>query len=454
MRPTRSRCASAVAPPAWALPAFLLVLLLPAGLSGQEPQAADSPEAEASIPAQQAVQDEAIRERLQTLFDEIGSIRDVTVEVRAGVVRLDGRALSLEAREQAVDLARRTEGVAFVEDRIRVVADLGQRLEPALNRIRNYAVETVAFLPLLAAAILVAVAFGLLGGWVASLDGPHLRFARTSFHRTLARQVIRVVFGLIGVLVALEMLGATALVGAVLGTAGILGLAVGFAFKDIVENHLAGVMLSLRQPFAPNDYIAVGGHEGKVVRLTARETILMSPAGNHVRIPNGEIYRTVTTNFTRNHLRRFEIPVSVSTDEDLAEAGRIGRTALEEMPGVIDDPGPGVLVRELGESWVTLDFNGWVDQQEVDFLRVRSEAVRAVKAALDRAGVSMPPPEYEVRLREGDEEPPSAAEAPAAPDEGPPTTPLDVSVDRSLDHQIEEDRRRSGERDLLEDGGD
>ncbi|MFW6200396.1 MAG: mechanosensitive ion channel domain-containing protein [Gemmatimonadota bacterium] len=410
---------------------------------------------------EQAQADEEIRARLQALYDRIGSLPDVTVEVEAGIVRLRGRALSLEARQQAVELAREAEGVVFVEDELRVVTDLGQRLEPAMSRIQDYAMGAVAFLPLLAVALLIVGAFVVLGSRIARWEGPHLRLATTPFTRGLLGQIVRFAFTMIGLLVALELLDATALVGAVLGAAGVFGLAVGFAFKDIVENHLAGIMLSLRQPFAPNDHILVDSHEGKVVRLTTRETILMTLAGNHLRIPNAEIFRSVVTNFTRNPRRRFEFTVSVGTRDDLLAAQDAGLKALEGMTGVMEDPVPSAQVEELGDSWVTLRFFGWVDQLEADFGRVRSEAIRRVKLALEEAEVTMPAPEYAVVLREGAPPPgPHAVDegkderrkrddVPEAPEPAVDHRRQDVSVDHALDEQIEEDRRSSEEGDLL-----
>ena len=79
---------------------------------------------------------------------------------------------------------------------------------------------------------------------------------------------------LIGILIALDLLGASSLVGAVLGSAGVIGLVLGFAFKDIAENYIAGILLSLRRPFAPGDHVVVDRvHEGKVVALTSRTTL-------------------------------------------------------------------------------------------------------------------------------------------------------------------------------------
>jgi small-conductance mechanosensitive channel len=153
-----------------------------------------------------------------------------------------------------------------------------------------------------------------------------------------------------GVLLALEILDATALVAAVLGTAGLFGLVLGFAFRDLAENAIASLLLSLRQPFAPNDLVSIEGCEGHVLRLTSRATVLLSVEGNHVRIPNATVYKGVIVNYTRNPLRRFDLAAGVGVDEDLIAAQRLGVEILRVTPGVLADPPPQALVEDLGES--------------------------------------------------------------------------------------------------------
>src|SRR3546814_14879449 len=104
----------------------------------------------------------------------------------------------------------------------------------------------------------------------------------------LIRRSVRVVVILIGLLLALNLLGLSALMGAVLGSAGVIGLALGFAFKDIAENSIAGVLLSVRQPFSPGELIAIENYQGKVVALTSRPTNLMTLARHQLPSPTPE----------------------------------------------------------------------------------------------------------------------------------------------------------------------
>lgn len=342
-------------------------------------------------------------------------------------------------------------------------------LHPIGERLRDEVYGLVAALPMLALAIAVVVLAWVVGGWLsrrAILD----RVARRNpFMRELAGTTVRWAAVLVGMLLALELLDATALVGAVLGTAGVLGVALGFAFKDILENYLAGILLSLRQPFAPRDHVVVDGHEGLVVKLTSRATVLMTLDGNHLRLPNGLVFRGVILNYTRNPSRRFEFEVGVGVHEDLVRAQDIGVSRMAAVDGVIDEPAPRAFIATLGDSDVRVRYQGWVDQRSHDFAQVKSEAIRSVKLALEHAGMDMPEPIYRVQLSEpraGKTPPPSAA--PTHPSPAPPgpatvgdateptpseaagTLPGRTRARRDIELQIERESNGAGGSNLLD----
>ena len=203
-----------------------------------------------------------------------------------------------------------------------------------------------------------------------------------------------------GLILALTLLDATSVIGSVLGAAGIVGLAVGFAVRDTVENFIASILLSLRTPFLARDYVRIGEHEGSVARLTSRATILISRDGNQVRVPNALVYKSVIVNFTRQPERRFEFIVGVDTDLDLNAAQQIALNAIHQVDGVLSRPPAMALIKELGDSSVSLLVAAWADQRRSDLMKVRSEAIRQVKQAFDDAGIVMPEPIYRVHLRE------------------------------------------------------
>lgn len=425
-------------------------------------RADSTPAAPDSVFVTQDATDETIRSELQAIFDRVAAFQDIDVAVSAGVVRLIGEVPDRDAADRAAELARDRESVVYVDDGGLVALSTGARLEDISSQLEEKSRAVLRLLPLLGVAFVIVAVFAFLA-WLVGRRKSSLLLPRVNpFLTAMLQRLLQFVLVVLGLVLALELLDATALVGAVVGTAGLAGLALGFAFKDIAENYLAGVILSLRQPFEKNDLIVVGGHEGKVVRMTGRETILMTPDGNHVQIPNATVFREPMTNFTRNPRRRFTLEIEVAGDADLSEALDVGLAVMHEMRGVIDDPPPGGLVTRPGSGTVVLRFSGWVHQETAEFLRVRSEALRLIMVALADAGIEMPSPEYRVSIEGGEigragdlDEPGRTAEereperaGPAAT--SPPVEQRDVSVDRALDEQIEEDRRREPADDLLE----
>lgn len=400
--------------------------------------------------------DQRIEQAIQRRLRQNKNLLDVQVSVDAGVVTLKGSALTSEAINEAIALAQRTEGVAAVNSELTENWQLRQRVRPTLQdgwtRLRSF----VSLIPLFLVAVGIVVLFGFLAQLLANWDPLYNRLARNRFVRDQLRQAVRIIVFVIGVLIALELLDATALVGALLGTAGVVGIALGFAFRDLVENHIASILLSLRQPFAPGDHVVIGDHEGKVIRLTSRATILMTLDGNHLRIPNADVYKGVILNYTRNPQRRFSFGVGVGVNEDLQRAQQLGVAVLQFMDGIQDEPPPMALIEELGESNVLIRFFGWVDQTKHNFIKVKSEAIRQVKKALDDAGIDMPEPIYRVQLNDQRGSDATAAEQSTETPEVRAKQSLqdtlagDLSAGDSVDNQIARERADTQDVDLLD----
>ncbi|MFZ7127615.1 MAG: mechanosensitive ion channel family protein [Desulfobacterales bacterium] len=396
------------------------------------------------------VADEKVQQQLSRVFHRIEAFEAVEVEVAGGVAVLSGRVSSFAAAEKAVDLAARLEGVLYVVDEIDIQAKVDSRLAPAWRKVMETVNQAVGFSPLVAIALLIFAALYGVGWLVTVWEWPYQRFKDKVLLQNLIRQLVRIAFGLAGLLIALEILELTALIGAVVGAAGLFGLAIGFAFKDIVENYIAGFLLSIRSPFDFMDWIGVNEHQGSVVRVSSRELVIMTQEGNHVRIPNAQVFKSVIYNYTRNPLRRFDIRVGIGVNEDLSEVQRIGCAVLAAMKGVAESPGPTMRNLEFGDSTMNVSFSGWVDQTNADFLKVRSEGIRILSEALGQAGVEIPVPIQKV-INVGD------ASLPAQPEpKRKKRTDLleeaetaDVDRESYLDEQIDRERRGSGEADLL-----
>ncbi len=331
-----------------------------------------------------------------------------------------------------------------VEELAAAIENTGDRIEVVESKLNQLGDRALELLPLLGVALVTVAFFWILARLLTKGDWL-FRWIDNRFLRDMVRQLSRVVLIGTGLLIALELLDATALVGAALGAAGVVGVAVGFAFRDIMENYLAGLLLSMRHPFEPNDLVSIDGDEGKVIRLTSRATLLLTLAGNHLRIPNAKVFKAVLLNYTRNPLRRLDFAVSIGVNEDVATAQKLGIDVLSSMDAIIDDPPPLALIERLGDSSVPIRFFAWVDQRQTDFLKAQSEAIRFVKMAFDEANIEMPEPIYRVFMKSDAESPAQDVVRPSAES----LEPGDTAADARLDAQVESERAAEGP-DLLD----
>ena len=285
-----------------------------------------------------AASDSALEKRLTGVVSNIEDFRNVKIEVSDGVVQLSGKVPRAEASREVARMVSRFEGVIYVDNQIEVKSDVETRVKPAFARVKQYLNNTLQKLPVIGVALLVILVFWLLSHLATRWDFPYQRLRLNRLLRNLIRQFLRKGIILIGVILAFDILDLTALMGAVLGTVGVVGLAIGFAFKDIVENYLAGILLSIRRPFDLNDLVQIESHCGRVIRLTASELILMTLEGNHVRIPNATVFKSFIYNYSINPRRRFDLAVGVGVNEDLIRVQRLGCDVLEKMEGVMPEP--------------------------------------------------------------------------------------------------------------------
>ena len=423
-----------------------LLALTPLSLPAQE--TASQPEGTIAV-TPDARTDAAIRDRIRDILSGLEGYDDVTVSVDAGIVTLGGTVLDGAALDRLDRLVARVDGVVEIENRVQETTNLGKRLTPVAQRFRDRLVQWTAFLPLLGVAVAVAALIIWIGTLLSRLRQPWDRISPNPFIAEILRTAIRLGFWIAAIVVALDILGATALLGTFLGAAGIIGIALGFAVRDTVENFIASVMLSLRQPFRPNDLVEIEGNTGRVISLTSRATTLLSLDGNHIRIPNATVFKAVITNYTRNPQRRFSFDLGVDAGSDLGAVRDLGLRTLQALDFVLAAPEPAVWVNDVGDSDVVIRFTGWVTQQGAEFNKARGEAIRVVKETLEGAGYGLPEPIYRVRLEEvppeghAEPHPPARVQAPTPPQPTP-----DMKPDAAFEKLVE-DGKRAGEKNLL-----
>ena len=233
--------------------------------------------------------DRDIEKRLQKIYSELDDLKTLKVTVSNGIATLTGEVGSKTSEQQALQFAKKIEDVIEVENNIVVSHDLKKRLQKLVKKLTLLSEQALTNLPLILLAMFVFWLFWLLGRWLSNKQSLCQRITVNLFIADLLGKITHLVFIIIGTVLALSLLDATALLGTILGAAGIFGLAIGFAVRDTVENFIASLLLSIRNPFEVNDVVLIENYQGHVVRLTSRATILLSADGNHIRIPNATV---------------------------------------------------------------------------------------------------------------------------------------------------------------------
>ena len=218
----------------------------------------------------------------------------------------------------------------------------------------------------------------------------HFEKHRTASFANVMSKIASWVFVAVVVLVSIAITFPSVKPVNVLAGLGFFSVAVGFAFQDILENTLSGILLLFRQPFRSGDQITVVERSGTVGSITIRETRLTTYDGELVVIPNRDVYKNVIDVHTAHRRHRISFTVGIAYENDPQEAIRVILSAVAGLAGVHDDPAPAALVRDLGVSTVDIDVLLWTDSQRFDSITVRDAAIQATKRHLDAAGIEMP----------------------------------------------------------------
>jgi small-conductance mechanosensitive channel len=215
---------------------------------------------------------------------------------------------------------------------------------------------------------------------------------RTPSFATVMSSLVSWVFLAVVVLLSLAVTFPSVRPVDVLAGLGFFSVAVGFAFQDILENLLSGVLLLFRQPFRAGDHIDVVGQTGIVIEINIRETQIMTFDGELVIVPNRDVYKNVIVVSTHQPIRRLEFGVGVAYQSDIDEAVDVIKRTLVEVPGVNRDPAPAALVDELGDSAVKVRALFWTSSDPISTIGVLDTAIRSVKSTLESRGIEIPPP--------------------------------------------------------------
>ncbi|WDR01498.1 mechanosensitive ion channel family protein [Devosia algicola] len=245
-------------------------------------------------------------------------------------------------------------------------------------------------LPNIGVAIVILILFYLLSiavehgvrGWARQRNRSNLGDVLSGF--------IKAVVIALGALLAMTIILPSVNPGDLVAGLGIGSVAIGFAFKDILQNWLAGLLILMRQPFRPGDQIVINGYEGTIDHIETRVTAIRTYDGRMALIPNSDVYTNAVTVNTAFDKRRSQYDVGIGYGDNIASAKEVMLGAVMSVEGVEAEPAPEILVVDLAASWITLRPRWWTNSRRTDVVRTQSRVIEAIKSALDAAGIDMP----------------------------------------------------------------
>lgn len=204
---------------------------------------------------------------------------------------------------------------------------------------------------------------------------------------------------LIGLFIALSIVIPSFRAGDLVQLLGISGVAIGFAFRDILQNFLAGILILLTEPFRIGDQIVFKNFEGTVENIETRATTIRTYDNRRIVIPNSELFTNSVTVNTAFEQRRMEYDVGIGYGDDIEQAKQLIDEALARVDEVLRDPAPDVLVLEFAESSVNLRVRWWIKPpRRIDDLRSRDRVLTAIKQTLMEHGIDLPYPTRQILL--------------------------------------------------------
>ena len=214
---------------------------------------------------------------------------------------------------------------------------------------------------------------------------------------SFAGEFIRWAFYTTGIIFALFNLGLGGVAGSLVAGAGVTAIILGFAFKDIAENFLAGILLAISKPFVIGDIIEVNGVKGPVLHVDLRSTRIKTVDGRDIFIPNSIVIKNIFTNYTRDGYLRLDFPVGLDFNDDIEKARNLIIEHLKKQSDILPDPVPNVVLDELGESAVVVKVMFWTNifhTAKKDQLLlgepIKRRMIREVKDLLLKHGFNMP----------------------------------------------------------------
>lgn len=266
-------------------------------------------------------------------------------------------------------------------------------IETLIDQLNAMGTEAVRALPSLAIALVLIIITALVAKFAVGVaDRAVNKTELRPSLRTLIQTVIKLGIWILGLLIAMIVVFPGLTVGSLIAGLGIGAVAIGFAFQDIFENFLAGVLIMIREKMRIGDVIECEGMVGKVEHITLRETHIRKLSGEVTVVPNSILFKNPVEILTDKEQRRHQVVIGVSYDTDLDEAAEVIRKVVTAVDEVDEDKGLDIFAQEFNSSSVDFLVRWWSGSTPRAGWESKDKVVRAIKRGLDEAGIEIPFP--------------------------------------------------------------
>ncbi len=265
---------------------------------------------------------------------------------------------------------------------------------PIVGKLENWMNTIIEMLPNFVVAIIVVIAFALSAKYIRKglMTLMNKAWDNSELSRILSR-VVQIAIISVGAMLALSVLHLDKTVTSLLAGAGVVGIALSFAFQDMAANFVSGFFMAAKKPFEIGDVIEVNDIIGTVKKIKLRTTEIETFDGNEVLLPNRYLFENAVKNYYRTKTRMVQLDVGVSYAEDLDRVEEITQKAIEGMDKRVADADVQVIYKEFGGSSINLEVRYWVPYDTYyQYLKGISEGIKAIKKAYDKNNISIPFP--------------------------------------------------------------
>ncbi|MGF1638646.1 MAG: mechanosensitive ion channel family protein [Cyclobacteriaceae bacterium] len=275
-----------------------------------------------------------------------------------------------------------------------------EKVEQLYNSLISY--FTANYVTLIIAVLFYIIAFTAINFIKLKLRNQLIKKSRNPITATFTSQIVSFGLKFMAFMITLTLLGLNDITNKILAGAGILSFVIGFAFKDIGENFLAGIILAFKSPFRIDDLIETGKIIGHVKDINIRETLIKTPDGKDVFLPNSIILKEPLFNYTLDGFLRYEFTVGIDYKNDIFKATQIILTEVNSIDGILKgDKKAEVLIEELGTDTVNIKTRFWINtlksKRRSNHLNIRSLAINSSVKALIENGYYLPSNVVEIK---------------------------------------------------------